>query len=98
MDLQDKAKGIFRARLATCGLIQIPGIDFNESFALVTNGASFQKRNLEASILDLGTAFLHGEFQEENCMNVREGMSYDSKNCLLLIKTIYGLVTKRKRV
>jgi hypothetical protein len=36
-----KGKGIFRARLVTCGYSQIPGIDFNESFAPEINNASF---------------------------------------------------------
>jgi hypothetical protein len=35
---------------------------------------------------------LHGELQEEIYMNIPECMSYDSKHCLLLTKTIYGLV------
>jgi hypothetical protein len=48
--------------------------------------------NLEASIIDAETAFLHGKLQEEIYMNIPEGMSYDSKYCLLLTKTIYGLV------
>jgi hypothetical protein len=47
---------------------------------------------LEASIVDVETAFLHGELQEKIYMNIPEGMSYDSKHCLLLTKTIYGLV------
>jgi hypothetical protein len=38
------------------------------------------------------TAFLHGENQEKSYINIPEGMSYVSKNCLLLTKTFYGLV------
>jgi hypothetical protein len=93
-----KRNRIFRARLVACGFSQIPGIDFNESFAPVINDVSFQMLiakliwNLEASIVNLETAFLHGELQEEIYMNIPEGMSYDSKHCLLLTKTIYGLV------
>jgi hypothetical protein len=82
-----------------CGYSQVPGIDFNESFAPVINDVSFRIMliaklfwNLEASIVDVKTAFLHGELQEEIYMNIPEGMSYDSKDCLLLTKTIYGLV------
>jgi hypothetical protein len=91
--------GIFRERLVACGNSQIPGIDFNERFAPVIYDVSFQVMliakliwNLETSIVDLETAFLHGELQEENYMIIPEGMSYDSKHCLLLTKTIYGLV------
>jgi hypothetical protein len=57
----------------TYGYSQIPGIDFNESFAPVMNNFSFQIMlipkliwNLEVSIVDVETAFLHVEFQEEN--------------------------------
>jgi hypothetical protein len=82
-----------------CGYSQILGIDFNESFAPVINDVSFRIMliakliwNLEASIVDVESAFLHGELQEEIYMNIPEEMSYDSKHCLLLTKTIYGLV------
>jgi hypothetical protein len=47
--------------------------------------------NLEASIVNVETAFLHDELQEEIYINIPEGMSYDSKHCILLTKTIYGL-------
>jgi hypothetical protein len=94
-----KQNGIFGPRLVACGYSQIPGIDFNESFAPVINDVSFRIMliaelfwNLEASIVNVETAFLHGELQEEIFMNIPEGISYDSKNCLMLTKTIYGLV------
>jgi hypothetical protein len=94
-----KRNGTFRAILVACGHSQIPGIDFNESFALVNNDISFRIMliakliwNLEAIIIGLETAFLHGKLQQEIYMNIPEGMSYDSKHCLLLTKTIYGLV------
>jgi hypothetical protein len=48
--------------------------------------------NLEAPISNVETKFLNSELQEEIYMNIPESMSYDSKHCLLLTKTIYGLV------
>jgi hypothetical protein len=48
--------------------------------------------NLESSIVDAETTFLHGELQEDIKMNISEGMSYDSKHRLLLTKTINRLI------
>jgi hypothetical protein len=94
-----KRNGTFRERLVACGYSQIPGIDFNERFALVINDVRFRIIliakliwSLEGSIVDVETEFLLGELQEEIYINVPEGMSYDSKHCLLLTKSIYGLV------
>jgi hypothetical protein len=42
--------------------------------------------------VDVETAFLHGNLQEEIYMNVSKGLSQDDNTCLLLKKTIYGLV------
>ena len=36
-----KRNGIFRARLVACGYSQIPGVDFQESFAPVINDVTF---------------------------------------------------------
>ncbi len=94
-----KRNGVFRARLVACGYSQIPGVDFNESFAPVVNDVSFRIMliakliwDLQASIVDVETAFLHGDLQEEIYMSIPEGMNQDSNTCLLLRKTIYGLV------
>jgi hypothetical protein len=55
-----KRNEIFRSRLVACRYSQIPGIDFNESFAPVINDVSFRIIliakliwNLEASIHDV---------------------------------------------
>jgi hypothetical protein len=94
-----KRNGIFRPRLVACGYRQIPGNNFNESFAPVVNDVSFRiilsvelLWDLQASIVDVETAFLHGDLQEEIYLNVPKGMSQDDKTCLLLKKTIYVLV------
>jgi hypothetical protein len=61
-----KRNGVFRVRLVACGYSQIPGIDFNESFAPVVNDVSFRIVliakliwDLQASIMNVETAFLH---------------------------------------
>jgi Reverse transcriptase (RNA-dependent DNA polymerase) len=94
-----KRNGIFRARLVACGYSQIPGIDFNESFAPVINNVSFCiiliakiMWGLQASIIDVETAFLHGQLSEEIYMNAPDGMNIKDNKCLQLKKTIYGLV------
>jgi hypothetical protein len=94
-----KRNGVFRARLVSCRYSQIPGVNFNNSFAPVVNGVSFRiilsaklLWDLQASIIDVEKAFLHGNLQEEIYKNVLKGMSQDDNTCLLLNKTIYGLV------
>jgi hypothetical protein len=45
--------------------------------------------NLQASIVDVETGFLHRDLQEVIYVNVPEGLQQDSNSCLLLKKTIY---------
>jgi hypothetical protein len=96
---KNKRNVVFRARLVACGYSQIPGVNFNESFAPVVNDVSFRiilsaklLWDLQVSIVDVETAFLHGNLQEEIYMNVPKGMDQDDNTCLFLKKTIYGLV------
>jgi len=94
-----KRNGVFRARLVACGYSQIPGVDFNESFAPVINDVSFRvmlilklTRRLRATFVDVETAFLHGNLQEEIYMNIPDGLESNGNECLRLKRTIYGLV------
>jgi Reverse transcriptase (RNA-dependent DNA polymerase) len=94
-----KRNGVFRARLVACGYSQMPGIDFSKSVALVINDVSFcamffikLTRGLQAFIIDVEEAFLHGNLQEEIYMNIPDGLDSHSNEYLRLQKTIYGLV------
>ena len=99
-----KRDGRFRARLVACGYSQIPGVDFSENYSPVIHDATYRllllvqmKKGLSSRIIDVETAFLHGDLEEEIYMNCPPGFTevlgenvFD--NCLLLEKSIYGLV------
>jgi Reverse transcriptase (RNA-dependent DNA polymerase) len=77
-----KQNRVFCARLVTCGYRQVPGIDFNESFAPVLNDVSFRiiliaklAWNLTYTISDIKTAFLNGDLDEEIYVEVPMGLS-----------------------
>ena len=76
-----KRNGVFRARLVACGYSQIPGIDFQEHFAPVVNYVSYcimiammTSIDMKAKIVDITTAFLHGDLKEEIYMDAPEGI------------------------
>ena len=48
--------------------------------------------NLDAIIVDVETAFLHGDLEEEIYMNLPDGMEGMDDECLLLLKALYGLI------
>ena len=90
--------------MVACGYSQIPGVDFTEHFAPVVNDVSFRimliaeiKWQLTSKIIDVETAFLHGNLDEEIYMNCPEGMPHELDECLLLQKTIYGLVQSARQ-
>jgi hypothetical protein len=60
-----------------CGYSRFPGIDFGESFALVMNDLSFRIMliaklvwDMICSVVDIQTAFLHGDLDEEIYMEI----------------------------
>jgi len=94
-----KRDGVFRARLVACGYSQIPGVDFTENFAPVVNDVTWRILivamlvwKLDAIIIDAETAFLHGDLEEEIYVDLPVGMTGFKDECLLLLKSIYGLV------
>ncbi|KAK1694265.1 hypothetical protein QYE76_010962 [Lolium multiflorum] len=90
----------FKARLVAKGFSQIPGIDYNDVFSPVVKHSSIRAffgivamRDLELEQLDVKTAFLHGELEEEIYMDQPEGFVVPSKEDLVckLKRSLYGL-------
>jgi hypothetical protein len=94
-----KWSGVARVRLVACGYSQIAGVDFSNVFSPVCNDVSFHiviifmiVFGLDALMFDVMTAFLNGDLKEEMYMDCPEGLEHEDDECLLLLKTIYGLV------
>jgi hypothetical protein len=87
-----------------CGYSQVPGIDFSESFAPVLNDVSFRIMfiaklvwDMTSTVVDIETAFLHSDLDEEIYMEVPKGLEIKHNKKLMLKKTIYGLVQSARK-
>ena len=90
----------FKARLVVKGFTQREGIDFNELFSPVLKHnfiwallALVTFHDYELVQLDVKTAFLHGELEEEIYMSQPEGfkvLGREDQVCQLK-KSLYGL-------
>ena len=89
-----------KARLVVKGFSQKKGIDFDEIFSPVVKMSSIRvilglvaSLNLELEQLDVKTAFLHGELEEEIYMEQPEGFKIKGKEDMVcrLKKSLYGL-------
>ena len=99
-----KQNGIFCARLVACGYSQVAGIDFQEIYSPVANDITFRilliyllMNGCDSLIFDIETAFLMGDLDEEIYMDCPEGMDHEDDKCLILDKTIYGLVQSARQ-
>lgn len=90
----------YKARLVAKGYSQIPGIDYNDVFFPVVKHSSIRTllsivamHDYELEQLDVKTAFLHGELEEDIYMNQPKGFVIPGKENLVcrLKKSLYGL-------
>ena len=90
----------YKARLVVKRFNQKKGIDFEEIFSPVVKMSSIHVAlslaaclNLEVEQLDVKTAFLHGDFEEEIYMQQPEEFEVKGKENLVckLKKSLYGL-------
>ena len=98
--ISDVEPSKYKARLVAKGYSQKEGIDYHEVFSPVVKHSSIRillalvcVKDLELEQLDVKTAFLHGELQEQIYMKQPEGFLeqiYLDFVCLLT-KSLYGL-------
>ena len=96
----DEMKERHKATMVVKGFAQKEGIDFTELFSPVVKMSSIRvilgivaTLDLECEQLDVKTAFLHGELEEEIYMEQPEGFIEKGKEDLVcrLKKSLYGL-------
>lgn len=90
----------YKARLVAKGYAQTEGIDYNEVFSPVVKHSFIRivlalvaQLDLELVQLDVKTAFLHGDLEEEIYMTQPEGFKVVGKENMVckLEKSLYGL-------
>ena len=110
MVFQIKGDGTYRAILVALGYSQIPGVDYTDTFAPVAHDVSFgiafarmMVEKLDSLVMDVETAFLYGEIDEEIFMKSPIGMKEidpgsSSENCCHLMKGIYGVCQAARQI
>ena len=98
-----KRDGTYRARLVALGHSQIPGVDYTDNVAPVAHDVSFRialarmmVEKLDSLVMDVETAFLYGDIEEEICIKSLVGMEEidpgsSPEDCCQFKKGINGL-------
>ena len=91
---------VYKARVVAKGFTQVEGVDFHEVFSPVVKHSSIRAllafvamEDIKLYQLDVKTAFLHGELEEEIYMKQLEGFEVKGKENYVcrLKKSLYGL-------
>ncbi|CAM9855209.1 unnamed protein product, partial [Chrysoparadoxa australica] len=95
----DPTKKKYKARCVVRGFLQIPGVDYSESFSPVVNDSTIRvilatanQHNWEIEQLDVETAFLNASLNEEVYVKPPEGITIPTGKTLRLHRALYGLV------
>src|SRR5271169_1952510 len=88
----------YKARLVAKGFTQQYGIDYDETYAPVAKFPSIRtllaignSLNMEIHQMDVKTAFLNGDLDEEIYMSVPDGITKNGTEVCKLNRTLYGL-------
>ena len=88
----------YKLRIMACGFMQKEGVDYQEVFTPVANLDSVQtfivldaKHDLELDQMDVSTAYLNGELQEELYMSPPTGVPIQPGYCWKIRRSLYGL-------